>query len=222
MTPPKSSTRFVIIANGPLPDPEQIRPHLQPDDWLICADGGAHHAHALGLRPDLVIGDMDSLAPALRAEMEAAGVPFEVHPVNKDETDLELALAWAIERGATAIDVLAVLGGRLDQSLANLLLLTRPEWAAARLRAIAAGEVAWPVRGGERITIPGRPGDRLSLVPLSPEVTGVTFEGVKWPLHEATLPLGSTWGISNELVTPPARLEIGEGLVLVVHLVSQW
>jgi thiamine pyrophosphokinase len=222
MTQPKSSTHFVIIANGPLPNPAQLRPHLRPEAWLICADGGAHHAHALGLTPDLVIGDMDSLDPALRAELEAADVPFEVHPVNKNETDLELALAWAIERGATAIDVLAVLGGRLDQSLANLLLLTRPEWASARLRAIAAEEVAWPVRGGERITIPGSVGDRLSLVPLSPQVTGVTFEGVKWPLREASLPLGSTWGISNELIAPPAHLEIGEGLVLVVHQVSKW
>lgn len=212
--------RVVIIANGPLPDLQLARRHIHPGDRLICADGGAHHARAMGLRPDVVVGDFDSINPELRAELEAAGVRFEAHPVDKDQTDLELALQLAVDEGAHLIDILAVQGGRLDQSLANLMLLARPEWAAAQVRAIAGHEIAWPLRSGESIIIEGKAGDRVSLVPLA-LTAGVTFEGVKWPLREATLPLGSTWGISNVITDPPARLRIEKGLLLVVHAIFE-
>lgn len=209
--------RVVIIANGHLPDPVKARRHIHPGDRIICADGGVHHAHAMGLTPDVVVGDLDSLDPNLRAELEAAGVRFEIHPVRKDETDLELALRLSIAEGATEVDVLAVLGGRLDQSLANLLLLARPEWSSARVRVIEGNETAWPIRGGQTTTIAGAIGDTLSLVPLTPIVTGVTLEGVEWPLQDATLHFGSTLTISNALAAPVARLRVGEGLILVVQ-----
>lgn len=213
-------SRTIIFANGTLNRPEQLRRHLHPTDRIICADGGTRHALALGLTPDVVIGDLDSLEAAVQAELRAAGVRFESYPVRKDETDLELAIGLAIAEGATAIDLAAVLGGRLDQTLANLMLLTRPEWAAVRLRAIEGDEIAWPGRGGETITIPGRPGDTLSLVPLTPQVTGVTLEGVEWPLHRATLRLGSTLTISNVLSASAARLHLEEGLVLIIQQLS--
>jgi thiamine pyrophosphokinase len=171
----------------------------------------------MGLTPAVVIGDMDSLDPDRRAELEASGVRFEVHPVDKDETDLELALRLAIAEGATEIDVLAVLGGRLDQSLANLLLLTRPEWEPVRVRAIAGNEMAWPVRSGQKVIIKGTPGDVLSLIPLTPTVSGVHLSGVKWPLENATLHFGSTWTVSNALVEGEAQLQVEEGLALVVQ-----
>jgi thiamine pyrophosphokinase len=209
--------RAVIITNGHLTDPVSARQHIRTGDWVICADGGARHARAMGLVPDVVVGDLDSIDADLRAELEAAGTRFEVHPARKDETDLELALRLAVAGGAAEIDVLAVLGGRLDQSLANLLLLARPEWTSAKVRVIEGNEVAWPVWGGRTTSVAGAVGDTLSLVPLTSTVTGVTLEGVEWPLHDATLRFGSTWTISNALSAPTARLQVGEGLVLVVH-----
>ena len=140
-----------------------------------------------------------------------------MHPSRKDETDLELALQLAIAEGANDIEILAMLGGRLDQSLANLLLLTRGEWASAQVRVTEGNQTAWPVRGGQETTIKGMCGDLLSLVPLSPLAVGVTLEGVEWPLHAATLRLGSTLTVSNTLTAPIARLSVQEGLVLVVH-----
>jgi thiamine pyrophosphokinase len=211
------SSRAIIVTNGHLADPAALQRHIRPGDRLICVDGGTHHAWALHLTPDVVVGDLDSLDPGLQAELEAAGVRFEVHPTHKNETDLELALRLAVAEGATQIDVLAVLGGRLDQSLANLLLLTRPEWIGVQVRVIEGNEAAWPVWGGQMTSVHGQVGDTLSLVPLTPVVTGVILEGVEWPLYDATLSLGSTLTISNVLVAPTARLQVGEGLVLVVH-----
>ncbi len=211
------SKRAVILANGPLPDPEAARQYIQTGDWLICADGGTRHALTLGLTPDVVIGDMDSLEPHIKKELESQGVRFEVHPVDKDQTDLELALELAVSAGVRQIDLLAVQGGRLDQSLANLLLLTRPAWSQAQVRAIVESEIVWAVRGGQQAEINGAPGDRVSLVPLAHQVIGVTLTGVRWPLDEATLELGSTWSISNVLTEPTAHLWVGEGVLLVVH-----
>jgi thiamine pyrophosphokinase len=171
----------------------------------------------MGLTPDVIVGDLDSLDPNLCSELEAAGVRFVVHPPRKDETDLELALSLAINEGAEEIEILAMLGGRLDQSLANLLLLARPEWASARVRVTEGDQTAWPVRGGQATTIHGARGDLLSLVPLTPQATGVSLEGVEWPLQAATLRFGTTLTISNTLTAATASLKVEDGLVLVIH-----
>lgn len=209
--------RTIIFANGVLRQPELIRAHIRPADCIICADGGTRHALALELTPDLIVGDLDSLDPAMRAELEAAGVRFDIHPVRKDETDLELAIRLAIEEGADEIDLVALLGGRLDQSLANMMLLARPDWAGARLRVVEATETAWAVGDGQTARIEGRSGDTLSLIPLTPTVTGVTLTGVEWPLDGASLQFGSTLTLSNVLAAPSAHLQIKEGIVLVIH-----
>lgn len=212
-----ASSRTIIIANGQLSESSSLRQRISSADRIICADGGAHHARHMGLTPDIVVGDLDSLDPGLRAELQAAGVRFEVHPAHKDETDLELALRLAMAEGATNIEIWAMLGGRLDQTLANLLLLTRPEWNTAQVCMVEGNQTAWPMRGGQEMTIEGTPGDVLSLIPLSPRVAGVTLDGVKWPLRAASLRFGSTWTISNRLIASVAHLWVENGLLLVIH-----
>ena len=213
----RPTARAVIFASGDLPDPQRARRHFQAGDRIICADAGARHAVALGLVPDVVVGDLDSLDPELRNTLVQAGVRFDVHPVLKDNTDLELAIRFAVAEGAGAIDLLATQGGRLDQALANLLLLTRPEWASLQVRVVESDQTVRAVRGGQTVAVFGMVGDTLSLLPLTREVTGVSVHGVRWPLHDATLHLGDTLTISNVLVEAVARVEILKGLVLLVH-----
>jgi thiamine pyrophosphokinase len=215
MTPNKK--RAAILTNGLLPYPETARRHVRAADWLVCADGGARHAIDLGFTPDVVVGDFDSLSPELCARLQAAGVRMEKHPARKDETDLELALDLAVAEGAQEIDVLATLGGRLDQSLANVLLLVKSEWKGIQIRLVEGPETAWLVRAGSQVTVSGQAGDTLSLVPLSSIVTGVNLDGVEWPLKAATLQMGSTFTISNKMSGPHAQLELAQGMVLVVH-----
>lgn len=174
----------------------------------------------MGLVPDVVVGDLDSLDAAQREYLVGAGVRFDIHPKNKDKTDLELALRLAVAEGATDIVLLATQGGRLDQSLANLLLLTCPEWASVRVRVVEDDQTAWVLHDEERCTVVGSVGDTLSLVPLTRAVTGVHLRGVTWPLVDATLHLGDTLTISNALTEPEASIEVGAGLVLVVHRAS--
>ncbi|MFC1975691.1 thiamine diphosphokinase [Chloroflexota bacterium] len=210
-------SRIVIFANGILSQPDLIRARLRPTDRIYCADGGTRHALALGLTPHAIIGDLDSLSPEIVAQMEAAKVVIHRHPGRKDKTDLELALQLAVAEEPDEILLLTVLGGRLDQMLANILLLARPEYAPVQLTLADGPYWAMLLRAHQSITIPGRPGDTLSLIPLTPTVSRVSLTGVEWPLEKVVLSFGDTFTVSNTLTTGQAIVQIGEGLVLVVH-----
>jgi thiamine pyrophosphokinase len=211
-------SRIVIFANGQLNQPDLLSRRLRPTDRIFCADGGAAHALALGLTPAVLIGDLDSLAPETARQMAANGVIIHRFPARKDQTDLELALQLAAIEQPDEILLVTALGGRLDQMLANIFLLTRPNYAPARLSLADGRQWATALRSGQNLTLAGRPGDTLSLVPLTPTVTGVHLSGVEWPLTGAALSFGSTLSISNTLTGPEAHLSVGEGLLLVVHI----
>src|SRR5512145_2027801 len=121
--------RAIIFANGDASDPEIIRQWTAQADLIIAADGGTRHALSAGLMPHVVIGDLDSLDEADRAQLARSGVQLIVYPAHKDYTDLELALRYVSNQHATEIVIFSALGGRWDQSLANLMLLTLPELA---------------------------------------------------------------------------------------------
>lgn len=208
--------RALIFVNGTINDYSQLARWLRPDDYLIAADGGARHCAALGLRPAVLVGDLDSIGPELLADYEKSGVSIERHPPRKDETDLELAVRRAVADGATQILLLGALGGRLDQTLANLLLPARRDWPVPIL--LADGQqLAQVLQGGESVTITGAAGDTVSVVPLSAAVTGIHYTGLEYPLIDATLPLGSTQGVSNRMAEERATIRIASGILLVVQ-----
>jgi len=213
-------SRIIIFANGELHQPEQLKNHLQPGDRIICADGGARHALALGLIPEIVIGDLDSLPEQTVERLKSAGTRIIRHPVNKDFTDLELAFEWAVAQSPPEIVLVTALGGRLDQMLANILLLTRPEYAAVPLILWDGTQRARLLRPGPPVQISGAPGDTLSLVPLTPQVEGVTLRGVRWPLRNARLHLGRTLSISNQMLGAPAEISFKSGLLLLVQILK--
>lgn len=210
--------RTIIIAAGE-PGGAEAGPQrwLRDGDRIIAADGGTARALAWGLLPHLVIGDLDSLPDADRERLAALGCRFLVHPQAKDETDLELALAHAAGEGADELVVLGALGGRLDHSLANVLLLTLPGLAGCRVRIVDGEEEAFLVRGGGAAAVCGRPGDRVSLLPLGGDARGVTASGLAWPLRGETLRFGHSRGVSNEMLSSQAEVTVEEGLLLVVH-----
>ncbi len=208
-------TRAVIFANGDLPDLERLRAWLRSDDMLIAADGGLRHISALGLIPHLVIGDLDSADPLELAVAEAAGCQVQRFPVEKDETDLELAINYALARGFHSLRITAALGGRLDHTLGNLMILARPELAGLDLRLDDGREEVWLARGQAEIL--GRPGDRVSLLPLGGPVEGITTEELRYPLRNETLYAEHSRGISNEMLEDRALVRFENGILIVIH-----
>ena len=215
--------RVVIFANGLMAAPAaDVRAWTRPDDHFVAADGGARHAMAAGIRLHHVIGDMDSLDQGLRRRLEEIGAEFHIAPVDKDETDLELALMWAATQPLVdEIVVLGAFGGRPDQALANLLLLALPELASHRVLMVDGRWSARVIRGGERVTLRGTPGDCLSLIPLGGPAGGVTTEYLVFPLAAATLAFGQARGVSNRFEGETATVTVQEGLVWCFHQRSQ-
>jgi thiamine pyrophosphokinase len=210
-----SCYRALIFANGDLPDLEAARALIKPGDRLIAADGGMHHLERLGLQPDILVGDMDSLEPRLLARLERTGVRTVRHPTHKDETDLELALQLAVAEGCRELLVVGALGGRLDHALGNLSLLRDPILSDCTVRLDdGLQEVFWITDQAE---LHGAQSDVVSLLPLQGEVSGVTTEGLEYPLRSETLYPYKTRGISNVMTVGEARVTVTSGYLLCIH-----
>jgi thiamine pyrophosphokinase len=208
--------RALILVNGELEQPEVLRRRIRAAafDLVLGADAGARHGITLDVTLDAVIGDFDSLLDSARQEIRNA--EFITYPSEKDETDLELALLYAVQRDADQIVLVGVMGGRLEMSLANVLLLAHGSLRARRIEVWHGVQTGWLIKPpGEPVT--GRPGDTLSLIPLGGAASGVTTEGLKYPLSDATLAVGTTRGISNQLENKDAHVALTAGLLLAVH-----
>lgn len=211
--------RVVVFANGVMNEPAlEVERWVTSDSLVVSADGGAVHALDVGLVPDHVIGDMDSLTGALQDELREQGVEFHRSPVAKDETDLELALTWAARQPRVdEIVILGAFGGRPDQALANLLLLALPILKDCRVWMVDGPWTVRVIRGGEALTLDGRCGDRLSLIPLGGPAEGVTTEGLQFPLSDETLAFGPARGVSNRYGSDCATIALQSGMLWCFH-----
>jgi len=208
--------RAVVLAGGELPPREALHAVLTDGPPLvIAADSGLDHALALGIHTDLVVGDLDSASAAAQDAARAAGTEFETHPVDKDATDLELALAAARDRGARRVIVVGGGGGRHDHLLANALVLAAVEFADLDLDALVGTARITVVR--TRVTLHGHPGDLCSLIPVGGAARGVHTTGLRFPLHGEDLLPGSTRGVSNELLDTTATVSLADGILLAVQ-----
>jgi thiamine pyrophosphokinase len=207
--------RTIIFANGELPNIERARALVRADDYVICADGGTHHALALGITPHLIIGDMDSVTKAVVQRLKKADVPIELYPRNKNETDLELALNRAVEKSPSSILIIGALGGRLDQTLGNISLLSDSRLATLDCRLDDGVEEVFFCLDSSRVK--GRRGDIVSLIPWNGAVKGISTNGLRWPLNNETLYPEKTRGISNEMLEAVAEVSIEVGSLLIIH-----
>ena len=208
-------SRVIIFANGLLPELEKALRLLHPDDLIVCADGGTQHAFALGLLPDLVIGDLDSLSSDQRQTLEQQNVRFETYSSDKNETDLELAIQYTLNLNPNEVVILGALGGRLDQTLGNIALLAGASTKLTKMRLDDGVEEILFCRA--QVEIRGEPGEIVSLLPWGGTVEGVQTTGLKWPLNREPLYPDKTRGISNEMESHEASVSIESGTLLVVH-----
>jgi thiamine pyrophosphokinase len=205
--------RTIIFANGDLPNLEKARALLREDDFIIAADGGTRHVLVLGLKPKIIIGDMDSL-PA-NFEISKFDDDVVLYPRDKNETDLELAIQHALTLNPEQVVILAALGGRLDQTLGNIALISDLQPSAFDLRLDDGIEEVFFCR--DKVQVNGASGDIVSLIPWQGEVTGVVTTDLKWPLQNEILYPQKTRGISNEMLNDTAAVQIKSGLLLIVH-----
>jgi thiamine pyrophosphokinase len=191
---------------------------------VIAADGGLARARSLGLRPDVLVGDLDSIDPAHLAAAEADGIRVRRARTDKDESDTELALLEAGARGASRVTVLGAFGGpRLDHALANLWLLAHPAFAAMSIVLLDAGVRAFLVQapapdgGPVESDLPGPVGALVTLLPFGGDVAGITTRGLAYPLRDEALRVGPARGLSNVRSGADAWVGVRSGRLLVVE-----
>jgi thiamine pyrophosphokinase len=211
-------TRDAIVLAGGDPTEIHIRSRLPGGAIVIAADSGLHQAERLGIRVDFVVGDLDSADPDALDRAQAAGAVVERHPVDKDATDLELALDMARDRGVRRITVVGGSGGRLDHFVANIALLASPKFADLEIDAWPGEARVAVVQGGRPPhSVTGASGSLLTLLPAGGEATGITTTGLQYPLRDATLRPGTSRGVSNVLIGTHGSVVLDHGTLLAIQ-----
>jgi thiamine pyrophosphokinase len=212
----------LIFANGEAQDGPAVRQSFQQlnNPLVIAADGGAHNAAHFGYTPKIIIGDLDSLAHEDALRLENAGVTILRHPAEKNETDLELALLYAAKQTVKRIVIVGGIGGRLDQTFANVYLLALPDLLECDAMLVAGAQTVRVLRPG-RHTLHGAAGDTLSLLPLGGPALGITTTGLHYPLKSEPLRFGQARGISNVFSASVAQINFSTGLLLAIQTIGR-
>jgi thiamine pyrophosphokinase len=204
-----------VFLDGEYGDPAWYRALTARAGLVLAADGGARFLAGLGVTPDAVVGDFDSLDEAAIDLLEDAGVELVRHPVRKDVTDGELAVAEALRRGAAEV-VLAGATGALDHTLGHLAILRRLAALGVAAGIVAPDLTVRVLRAPAAADLCAAPGTRVSLVPVEGEVT-VSLSGMDYPLDHGLLPADACLGLGNHVSSGgAAAIQVHGGTVAVL------
>ncbi len=203
----------LIIAGGSPVQPDLVE-QLADFTWVVAADSGLDQAYRLGISPDLVVGDMDSVTARSLNRAIAEGTAIERHPVDKNATDLELAIVAAAGAGYRTGTIIGGTGGRIAHTLANAMVLLEDHAISLEWRTGSATIVALHV-DETRVYQPDQ-GTLLSVIAIGEPAT-CKSQGLRWPLDGIALDAGSTRGVSNEIIAERARVLVTGGQVLTIQ-----
>jgi thiamine pyrophosphokinase len=206
--------RAVIISHGKVINKEFFIKMIKESDYVIAANGGSKHAKSFGLIPDVIIGDLDSISKKDYLFFLNNGSDFKKYSPIKDKTDIHLALEHAMECGFKEILLLCVFGDRLDHMLANIFLLMRAVEADINVKIVDEFHEIILICNLGRIE--GNIGDIVSLIPLTPTVSGIKLTGLKFAPKKGMLKMTETLGISNVLTKKSATITINKGKLLLI------
>ncbi len=201
--------RAVIIGGGNCN--RNLKEYILSGDFIVCADSGYEWAKELGIVPDLVIGDMDSIVSSIEA-----GPEIITAPVQKDETDSMLCVDILAERGFDEMLFFGALGGRIDHSFANITLLLYAAKKGISLKIVHGNTHMFIIDSYAEIS--GNIGDTFSLFALGGNAGGITTKGLLYPLNNETLYADNPRGVSNELLEPQVSVAVKDGYLLAIHI----
>jgi len=207
---------IIIISGGCPVNPEFLSKQIRKSGkcLMICCDSGARHLLNMKIKPDVIIGDMDSIDCSQLAGYSREKIKIIKYPADKDFTDTELALNYALGLKPGKIFIWCALGGRIDHTLANIFLLSQAREKGVEF--ILADEYCEVFVLNKSKVFTREKGKTVSLIALTPQVTGITLSGFAYPLTNGSLYMGESRGISNVIKNARAIIEIKKGKLLVV------
>lgn len=206
--------KALIISNGQLENIDFLKKKLPQVDYIIACDGGAVHLKRLGLKPDLILGDFDSLDHSILEYYKGLGVLVERFPVKKDRTDTHIAVDKAVELGADEVCLIGALGTRFDHSFANVMLLMYLARRGIRAEILDCHNRVRVYN--ESFILKGEPGQIVSLLPLSHNCVIESVKGLKYEIQDFPLPQDFPLGVSNEFSDSEASVKLKSGWVMVI------
>ncbi|WP_180270679.1 thiamine diphosphokinase [Sporanaerobium hydrogeniformans] len=207
--------KILILTNGEYGD-YAFCENTEVYDCIVCADNGLKHAKRLQLKPDYIVGDLDSCSKEDWLYYKEQGVHVDVYPSQKNETDTEIAVEKAIALGGTEIDIWGGLGSRFDHTLANVHLLLGALRRGVKLRLCNPQNTVQLM--DKKLRIQGKKGDILSLLPLTPLVRGVYTTNLAYAVCGGSFEIGKPYGVSNVFLEEWVEVSIEEGLLLVIQV----
>lgn len=208
-----------LVAGGPsnlIPD---FHLYDAADVIWVGIDRGVFYLLKSGIKPSAAFGDFDSVSEAEMAEIEKVVSNLKKFKPEKDETDMELALNWALEQKPELITIFGATGGRLDHLMANIQLLVKPlqRDPAIHIEILDANNILYVKNPGTYSVNRMDEFKYISFLPVTPAISGMTLKNFKYPLNDCHIPMGSTLCISNELIRGHGTFSFSEGILLVVR-----
>ncbi len=205
--------RAIIIINGDLANIDNVK--FLPSDFIVCADGAVEKILKINILPTVVIGDFDSTSKKTLQKIKEKKIQIITYPREKDKTDSELALEYAIEKKYKYIIICGLLGTRIDHLLGNVLLLGKYITKGLELTIHEHKTTMYTVRN--KLIIKGKKNDTISLLPITKHVIGVLTNGLYYKLDNESLDFGFSRGMSNYMIEDRCEVNIKKGILLVSH-----
>lgn len=209
---------ITVVTNGNIDDENILRSVLSSSDYVICADGAAKYFMDINVKPDLLVGDLDSIDASTLEWVKKSKIDIKQFPVKKDMTDTELAIEYAINMSPNVITLIGAIGSRMDHSLANIMLLYKIHKVGIRARIV--NEVNDIAITDCTLHIDGRIGQTISIIPIGGDAKGVSLIGLEYKLLDQDIALGSSLGISNMFREERAIITVDKGTLLVIKVHS--
>lgn len=209
--------KICIILNGEIKNYDYINSIISNEsyDYIICSDGGANHAYNMNILPDYIIGDLDSTSKDIIDYYKSKNVEFEKFPTKKDETDTELSIKLSEKLNAKQIDLIGALGGRIDHTIANINLLYYIRKKGIKPRIITDKEEVY-IAIDEELTIDGKKGDIVSILPIRNDAKGITLKNLEYPLENKDIEFSTPLGVSNVMTDSSCNIKVNEGSIIII------
>jgi thiamine pyrophosphokinase len=203
----QTTKKAVLLANGKPPLKTKLEKHLKHADFFMCADGGANTAARMGFRPDLIIGDLDSIS---RSTLRSFSSVKTRRIADQNSTDLEKALNWLTKKGYGSIEIFGATGCRIDHTIGNLSAAAKFRHQSSIILYDADG-LLYPLISNFEIDLPI--GNIVSLIPLT-LCEGVRTKGLRWNLRYESMSLGTREGTSNVVTSSPVSVSVRRGTLI--------
>jgi len=207
--------KAALFVNGEFEKNSRLMKQINQSDLIVAVDGGLRHVMATGVTPHVIIGDLDSIDYADLDYFDRGGTDIIKFPVQKDETDLELAVEHVLNLGFDEVIILGATGGRIDHFFGNFLLFSNPEYQKCRISLLTKNSEVFYCKPYQQVE--GAAGDKVSLIPISEKVSGIKTTGLMYPLQNEDLLRWKSRGISNQMLDRSALIEFESGVLLCVH-----